>query len=197
MDVKTVFTKTAKGVTQVNKKTQSLSRDMMKALKAIDGKSNVEALVEKADLALSALEKLLAVLEKDAYVKVFEVRREDPLTDFGGEEDDFDFTAAKKPAFDPTATASFKPSQYRTPASSGQVERASAPAPVHAPAPTADDAERTAALAAARERAQNDARTRGTVASATRCRGKSPTRCRGACAGRSKTCAGSRRGGQA
>ena len=160
MDVKTVFTKTAKGVTQVNKKTQSLSRDMMKALKAIDGKSNVEALVEKADLALSALEKLLAVLEKDAYVKVFEVRREDPLTDFGGEEDDFDFTAAKKPAFDPTATASFKPSQYRTPASSGQVERASAPAPVHAPAPTADDAERTAELAAARERAQNDARTR-------------------------------------
>ena len=160
MDVKTIFTKTAKGVTQVNKKTQSLSRDMMKALKAIDGKSNIEALVDKADLELPALEKLLASLEKDGYVKVFEVRRDDPLTDFGGDEDDFDFTAPKKPVFDPTATASFKPSQYRTPAASGQVERASAPAPVHAPAPTANDAELSAALAAARERAQNDARAR-------------------------------------
>ncbi len=160
MDVKTIFTKTAKGVTQVNKKTQSLSRDMMKALKAIDGKSNIEALVDKADLELPALEKLLASLEKDGYVKVFEVRRDDPLTDFGGDEDDFDFTAPKKAVFDPTATASFKPSQYRTPAASGQVERASAPAPVHAPAPTANDAELSAALAAARERAQNDARAR-------------------------------------
>lgn len=160
MDVKTIFTKTAKGVTQVNKKTQSLSRDMMKALKAIDGKSNVDALVDKADLELPALEKLLASLEKDGYVKVFEVRRDEPLTDFGGDEDDFDFTAPKKAVFDPMATASFKPSQYRTPAASGQVERASAPAPVHAPAPTTNDAELSAALAAARERAQNDARAR-------------------------------------
>ena len=160
MDAKTIFTKTAKGVTQVNKKTQSLSREMMKALKAIDGKSNVEALVDKADLELPALEKVLAALEKDGYVKVFEVRRDEPLTDFGGDEDDFDFTAPKKAAFDPTATASFKPSQYRTPASAGQVERASAPAPVHAPAPVTNDAELTAALAAARERAQIEARAR-------------------------------------
>ena len=160
MDAKTIFTKTAKGVTQVNKKTQSLSREMMKALKAIDGKSNVEALVDKADLELPMLEKVLASLEKDGYVKVFEVRRDEPLTDFGGDEDDFDFTAPKKPAFDPAATASFKPSQYRTPASAGQVERATAPAPVHAPAPAANGAELTAALALARERAQTEARAR-------------------------------------
>ena len=52
MDLKTIFTKTAKGVTQVNQKTQSLSRDLMKVLKVIDGKSNVETLASKADVAV-------------------------------------------------------------------------------------------------------------------------------------------------
>ena len=161
MDAKTVFTKTAKGVTQVNQKTQSLSRDMMKVLKAIDGRSSADVLTDKADLAMPALTKLLSALQKDGYVKVFEVKKEEPLTDFGGVEDDFDFTAPKKPAFDPSATASFKPSQYRTPASAGQVERASASAPVHSPAPAAtSDAELTAALALAREKAQTEARAR-------------------------------------
>ena len=161
MDAKTVFTKTAKGVTQVNQKTQSLSRDMMKVLKAIDGRSSADVLTDKADLAMPALTKLLSALQKDGYVKVFEVKKEEPLTDFGGVEDDFDFTAPKKPAFDPSATASFKPSQYRTPASAGQVERASASAPAHSPAPAAtSDAELTAALALAREKAQTEARAR-------------------------------------
>ena len=161
MDAKTVFTKTAKGVTQVNQKTQSLSREMMKVLKAIDGKSNVDSLVDKADLAMPPLTKVLSALQKEGYVKVFEVKKEEPLTDFGGEEDDFDFTAPKKkPVFDPSATASFKPSQYRTPASAGQVERASAPAPVHTPVPASNDAELTAALALAREKAQAEARAR-------------------------------------
>ena len=160
MDAKTVFTKTAKGVTQVNQKTQSLSREMMKVLKAIDGKSNVDALVDKADLAMPALTKVLSALQKDGYVKVFEVKKEEPLTDFGGDDDDFDFTAPKKPSFDPSATASFKPSQYRTPASAGQVERATAPAPVHAPTPAAVDPELAAALAQAREKAQTEARAR-------------------------------------
>lgn len=160
MDAKTIFTKTAKGLTQVNQKTQSLSREMMRALKAIDGKSNVEALVDKSDLAMPALTKVLSALQKEGFVKIFEVKKEEPLSDFGGDDDDFDFTTPKKPAFDPTATASFKPSQYRTPASAGQVERATAPAPVHAPAPAANDAELTAALALARERAQTEARAR-------------------------------------
>ena len=161
MDAKTVFTKTAKGVTQVNQKTQSLSRDMMKVLKAIDGKSSADMLTEKAELAMPALTKLLSALQKDGYVKVFEVKKEEPLTDFGGVDDDFDFTAPKKAAFDPSATASFKPSQYRTPASAGQVERASASAPAHSPAPAAAvDAELMAALALAREKAQTEARAR-------------------------------------
>ena len=74
MDAKTVFTKTAKGVTQVNQKTQSLSRELMRVLKAIDGKSNVDALVDKAELAMQPLTKALSTLQKDGYVKVFEVR---------------------------------------------------------------------------------------------------------------------------
>ena len=160
MDAKTIYTKTAKGLTQVNKKTQSLSRDLMKVLKVIDGKSNVETLCEKVDLVETALSKLLTALEKDGYVKVFEIKKEEPLSDFGGDDDDFDFTQAKKPAFDPSATASFKPSQYRTPASSGQVERATSPAPVHTPAPAADDVALKVALNAARERAQVEARAR-------------------------------------
>ncbi|MEO8384402.1 MAG: AsmA-like C-terminal region-containing protein [Betaproteobacteria bacterium] len=160
MDAKTIYTKTAKGLTQVNQKTQSLSRDLMKVLKSIDGKSNVETLGEKVDLASPALSKLLSALQKEGYVKVFEVKNEEPLSDFGGDDDDFDFTQPKKPAFDPNATASFKPSQYRTPASAGQVERATSPAPAHSAAPVADDAELLAALNAARERAQTEARAR-------------------------------------
>jgi hypothetical protein len=157
MDLKTIFTKTAKGVTQVNQKTQSLSRELMKVLKAIDGKSNVTALSTKADVAVPALEKALATLQKDGFIKIFEVRQEHALSDFGGDDDDdFDFTAPKKMAPAGAAQPGFKPSQYRTPASADQVERASAPAPAFE-APRADPA-LEAALAAARERAQTEAR---------------------------------------
>jgi len=159
MDLKKIFTKTAKGVTQVNQKTQSLSRDLMKVLKVIDGKSNVETLSNKADIAVPALEKALIALQKDGFIKVFEVKQEVPLTDFGGD-DDFDFTAPGKLAekkIDFSATASFKPSQYRPPAGLDQVERATTPPPSFAPPPPANP-ELEAALAAAREKAQTEAR---------------------------------------
>ena len=139
MDAKTVYTKTAKGLTQVNQRTQSLSRELMRVLKAIDGRSNIEALIDKADLALPLLTKALSSLQKDGFVKVFEIKAEEPLSDFGGDSDDFDFTkpAPPKPVFDPLATTSFKPSQYRRPASADQVERATPPASSAAtPTPT-------------------------------------------------------------
>lgn len=161
MDLKTIFTKTAKGVTQVNQKTQSLSRDLMKVLKAIDGKSNVTALSDKADYPVPALEKALTALQKDGFIKIFEVKQEVALTGFGDEDDDFDFTAPKKQPpkkIDFSATASFKPSQYRSTASDGQVERASAPAPAYEPAAPKVDPALEAALAAAREKAQTEAR---------------------------------------
>jgi hypothetical protein len=94
MDRNTVFTKTAKGITQVNQKSASLSKDLMKVLKLIDGKSNFGQIMEKADLDKIALEKHLNSLTKDGYARVFQVRKEE-ADPFAGE-DDFDFTAPGK-----------------------------------------------------------------------------------------------------
>ncbi|HZZ94290.1 MAG TPA: hypothetical protein VFE23_17145 [Usitatibacter sp.] len=94
MDRTTVFTKTAKGITQVNQKSASLSKDLMKVLKLIDGKSNFGQLMEKADLDKSSLEKALNTLTKDGFARVFQVRKEE--ADPFAAEDDFDFTAPGK-----------------------------------------------------------------------------------------------------
>ena len=94
MDRNTVFTKTAKGITQVNQKSASLSKDLMKVLKLIDGKSNFGQLMEKADLDKGSLEKALNTLTKDGFSRVFQVRKEE-ADPFAGE-DDFDFTAPGK-----------------------------------------------------------------------------------------------------
>src|ERR1043165_1202512 len=101
MDRATVFTKTAKGITQVNQRSASLSKDLMKVLKLIDGKSNFGQLLEKADLDKGALEKALNTLAKDGFARVFETRKEeaDPFGDgaaAAGGGDDFDFTAPGK-----------------------------------------------------------------------------------------------------
>jgi hypothetical protein len=99
MDRTTVFTKTAKGITQVNQRSASLSKDLMKVLKLIDGKSNFGQIMEKAEFDKNALEKALNTLTKDGFARVFQVRKEE-LDPFAGE-DDFDFTAPGKM---PTAT---------------------------------------------------------------------------------------------
>jgi hypothetical protein len=104
MDRNTVFTKTAKGITQVNQKSASLSKDLMKVLKLIDGKSNFGQLQEKAEIDKGVLEKALNTLAKDGFARVFETRKEE-IDPFGGSaggggasasEDDFDFTAPNK-----------------------------------------------------------------------------------------------------
>lgn len=96
MDQATVFTKTAKGITQVNQRSASLSKDLMKVLKLIDGKSNFGQLAEKAELDKNQLEKALNTLTKDGFARVFQTKKEelDPFGDEGG--DDFDFTAPGK-----------------------------------------------------------------------------------------------------
>ncbi len=94
MDRTTVYTKTAKGITQVNQKSASLSKDLMKVLKLIDGKSNFGQIMEKADLDQAALTKALNTLTKDGFSRVFQVRKEE--ADPFGPEDDFDFTAPGK-----------------------------------------------------------------------------------------------------
>jgi AsmA-like C-terminal region len=121
MDLNTVFTKTAKGVTQVNQRTQSLSRELTRVLKAIDGKSTVEEIAKRAEVTAQIAQKSLGQLQRDGFTKVFEVRIEVPLTDFGGD-DDFDFTEVGKLG---QSTMSFGPSPYRAMVGD-QVERAAA-----------------------------------------------------------------------
>jgi hypothetical protein len=94
MDRATVYTKTAKGITQVNQKSASLSKDLMKVLKLIDGKSNFGQIMEKADMDQATLQKALNSLAKDGFARVFQVRKEE-ADPFAGE-DDFDFTAPGK-----------------------------------------------------------------------------------------------------
>ena len=96
MNLATVYTKTANGITQVNQKSASLSRDLMRVLKLVDGKSNAGQILEKAEIERGALEKAMVTLTRDGFVRVFEVRKVEP-DPFG--DDDFDFTApAKIPA---------------------------------------------------------------------------------------------------
>lgn len=92
MDNTTVFTKTAKGITQVNQRSASLSRDLMKVLKLVDGKSTFAEILEKGEYEKPSLEKAISTLIRDGYARVFTTRKDpDP---FG--EDDFDFTAPGK-----------------------------------------------------------------------------------------------------
>ncbi|MGE0356169.1 MAG: AsmA-like C-terminal region-containing protein [Burkholderiales bacterium] len=92
MDNTTVFTKTAKGITQVNQRSASLSKDLMKILKLVDGKSTFAQILDKAELDKPVLEKAMNTLIRDGFARVFETRKQaDP---FG--EDDFDFTAPGK-----------------------------------------------------------------------------------------------------
>jgi hypothetical protein len=150
MDAKTIFTKTAKGVTQVNQKTQSLSRLPTKILKAIDGKSNLTSLSDKVDIAIPALEKELNQLVKDGFIKIFEVRVEAPISEFGGDDDDFDFTAPTKMAAALSEpVAAFGPSKYRT----GVNDKVESAAPA---APAKDEAAEIAAQLEARR--QQEAR---------------------------------------
>lgn len=159
MELKTVFTKTAKGVTQVNQKTQSLSRDLMKVLKLVDGKSTLEELAERNDIAAATLDKAMNQLKKEAFIKVFEVKVETPLSDFGGDGgDDFDFTKPSKPAGPANLMPSFGPSKFRSPLAFDQVDHAVKPAAPAAPA--VDEAKlqaERAAAAAAQQKAREEA----------------------------------------
>ncbi len=159
MDSNTVFTKTAKGVTQVNQRTQSLSRDLTRVLKAIDGKSTVAQLAVKTDMTVLAVGKTLAQLQRDSFTKIFEIKVEIPLSDFGGD-DDFDFTAVSKlGSVSANSSASFGPSPFQRAASlANQVEHAT-PVAVAAP-PKVDTRQLSAARAQAKaegERMQAEA----------------------------------------
>ena len=157
MDAKTIFTKTAKGITQLNQKTQSLTRQTTKVLKMIDGRSSITVLSEKADLAMPALEKELTALKKEGFIKIFEVRNDAPMSAFGGDDDDFDFTApTKMSAALKEPVAAFGPSKFRGGGLNEQVARAdAAPPPQTAPV---DAAAESAAKLAERKKQEEDQR---------------------------------------
>ncbi len=122
IDPRTVFTKTAKGVTQVNQRTQSLARDLTRVLKSIDGKSTVAQLAASIEMHLVDVQKALAQLERDRFTKIFEIKVEVPLSDFGGM-DDFDFTPQQAPGKAPAnAEAGFHASPFRAGRLADQVE---------------------------------------------------------------------------
>ncbi len=165
MDAKTVFTKTAKGVTQVNQKAQSLSKDMMKVLKLVDGKSTVTEMAKKIEVTELALSKALGQLQSESYIKIFEIKADAPSdfrTDFGGdpiEVDDFDFTGVgKMPVYEPTPVVAPAPvaapgaAKSSSPILSNLSDRPP-PTPVTPPPPAKVDEN---ALAAARAKAQAD-----------------------------------------
>jgi hypothetical protein len=97
MDKTTVYTKTAKGITQVNQKSASLSKDLMKVLKLIDGKSNFGQIMEKAEMDNASLTKAFTALQTGGFARVFQTQKkdDDPFAGEGGG-DDFDFTAPGK-----------------------------------------------------------------------------------------------------
>jgi hypothetical protein len=97
MDKTTVYTKTAKGITQVNQKSASLSKDLMKVLKLIDGKSNFGQIMEKAEMDNATLTKAFTALQTGGFARVFQTQKKDD-DPFAGEAggDDFDFTAPGK-----------------------------------------------------------------------------------------------------
>src|SRR2546423_13289065 len=98
MDKTTVYTKTAKGITQVNQKSASLSKDLMKVLKLIDGKSNFGQIMEKAEMDNATLSKAFTALQTGGFARAFQTQKkdDDPFAGDaggGGGGDQFEFTA--------------------------------------------------------------------------------------------------------
>lgn len=71
MNSNSVFTKSAKGMMELNSRSSRLPRDLMKVLKLVDGKSTVRQLAESAGSNPAALLATMEKLEKDGYVKEF------------------------------------------------------------------------------------------------------------------------------
>ena len=98
MDKKTIYSKTGKGVLEIKNKAGKLSKDLVKVLTLIDGKSSVADLITKAKLSDAETYKALSDLSTGGYIKEFAntstgVRGSGE----GAYVDDLDFTSSLSP----------------------------------------------------------------------------------------------------
>ena len=99
MHPQTIFTKTAKGVLEVKNKTIRLPGELGLVFLAVDGKSSVAELPQRARLDNEALATALEKLVSDGYIKVFYQPPESGATVANVELDlDLDFTSPAKVA---------------------------------------------------------------------------------------------------
>src|SRR5712691_5630397 len=85
MNLKTIYTKTGKGMLEM--KNKSLPKDIGRVLTLIDGKSNVGGILSKEDkFGETKLREMLKKLENDGYIRIFSTG---PETMFSA---DLDFT---------------------------------------------------------------------------------------------------------
>ncbi len=71
MDKKTIYSKTGKGVLEIKNKAGKLSKDLIKVLTLIDGKSNMADLLAKAKFDDAEMDKAITQLSAGGYIKEF------------------------------------------------------------------------------------------------------------------------------
>ncbi|HWQ39593.1 MAG TPA: hypothetical protein VNM24_13485 [Burkholderiales bacterium] len=71
MDLKTIYSKTGKGVLEIKNKGGKLSRELVRVLTLIDGKSSVADLAVKAKLSDAEVSRCIRQLEEGGYIKEF------------------------------------------------------------------------------------------------------------------------------
>ena len=101
MENKTIYSKTGKGVLEIKNKAGKLSKDLIKLLSLIDGKSNVADLMAKSKLSDAEINKALSDLSTGGYIKEFANTSTGIRSSGGTGEsayvDDLDFTSSLSP----------------------------------------------------------------------------------------------------
>ena len=69
MDKSTVFSKSGKGLLEIKSKSNRLSKEEFRLLNLVDGRANLQELVEKSRLAMPDLRKMLTALSDGGFIK--------------------------------------------------------------------------------------------------------------------------------
>jgi len=107
MDMKTIYSKTGKGVLEIKNKAGKLARDLLKVLSLIDGKSNVAEIIAKSKLSDAEMDRALLQLSAGGFIKEFSNTSGSapsaPLE--SSYVDDLDFTSSLSPGKNPYQSA--------------------------------------------------------------------------------------------